>query len=106
METEDIIFQNLNQRRKKCLQCFSTVDSSTLGTKINKDERMKIIMEHEEHLTEMWKRLEMDTRKGDPTIMLKSKRSQEEQQAFDFLTPYFVKEFLSCLETGNVSRIS
>lgn len=99
----------LKRRRERCLsfldyvvaeqtenhgRVIGAVDHHRLD-QVNLEDRMKEIMEWESLLIEMWTRLEMDARKGDPSFPLKSERTPAQNWVAEHVMPSAVlREFL------------
>jgi len=76
-DEEENIWEDLQRRRRQCLDYLQTQQSNAHPKKLSTEdllERIREIIEHQEFLAEMWKRLEMDIRKGDPSAPLRDHR--------------------------------
>ena len=79
MESEQNSFKELCKRREKCL---IFVENCDVSGKVDLKERLKTVQKHEEHLAELWKRLEIDAVKGDPSLKLKNRGTDGENIFF------------------------
>jgi len=87
MAEEEEVFTRLVKRRKKC--------QSYLGGSVVKlspaeiENRLTDIQAWENQVAEMWTRLEMDCRKGDPSAPLKQSRTPTENWMIEKVAPFF-----------------
>jgi len=112
LESEKDVFSRMKCARFKCLNFLSDEKLSKKLDEANLAQRVQDIVEWEKLLLEMWIRLEMDARKGDPSEVLKSKRTPEENWIVERVFPGLIlPDLLEMLgnsqeETSNVEEIS
>jgi len=95
-KNEEFIFDRVERARKKCLNFLADTRSPKKLHQIDLIRRMQDVIEWETLLAEMWTRLEMDVRKGDPSFPLKSARTSDENWVAEHVFPaaVFLPEFL------------
>ena len=93
------VFSRLEKHRQKCCDFLMSAESKQ---EVDLFTRMQEFQEWEELLVDMWTRLEIDARKGDPSFGLKNGRTPAENWIVNHVWPGLVfKDFLSLASSEN-----
>lgn len=80
-QQEEKIWREIEQYRNRAKELMENGDN--LEDKVNINDRMETLIKLEEHLLWSWKRLDIDLKKGDPSLLIT--QEQRALQALNFV---------------------
>jgi hypothetical protein len=91
-ETEGNIFRQIVSYRERANLLIDADNAATVTSKVDLIDRLETLMKLEDHLLWAWKRLDIDLKKGDPSLLIQAEQRALAQMSF-LVTEHTVSTF-------------